>query len=98
VYPKDKDGKPGKLKRKVSMHYFIITFRGIVDGQNVSGGDVGTTSTSSDYKPNTVKQNIKDFLKRKYPTSKTVDAVFPKVEEVSEERFKEASKYFFDLS
>lgn len=78
------------------MYYFVVHYIAHIEGNQV-GGTIGSTSSTKDYKPNTVKTTLIEHYKKKYPDNR-ISVTFPNVQEVNNEAYIESSRNFIDLN
>ena len=75
------------------MNYFIVNAIAIINGANSYPCKVGSTSPSNDYKPNIIKQHIKESFSKKYNTNKIAIVINDVVQVNSQDYLKESENF-----
>jgi len=76
------------------MFYFINTFQVIKDGNAFEIGTKGTMSMTNGHQPNLIKNTVIKQFRENFPDAKNIAVVVRSSENVSKERYEEASKDF----
>lgn len=80
------------------MPHFVIEFQATLDGAQIERGQIGSSSSTNDYSPNTVKGVITQHYKQLFPNVKHIAVVLVNVKTVTIEDYVVAAKSFIRLS
>jgi hypothetical protein len=79
------------------MNHYIIKFLAVINGNESIKGNVGSTSRTTDYKPNIIKDSIIAKYKKQYGNVPIAVTIIDKPQLVTSEQYKEAAKTFINL-
>lgn len=72
------------------MHYFIISYRTLLDGKPIEVGITGASASTMDYNAKLIIAHIKKSLRLEYPDPMSLDVIIDDAKEVTKDQFIEA--------